>query len=229
MIRLLFKRGFLFTLTVALLALSLMFFVPALYSKETSYSMPSDIDPSAKYFFFLHNYYVEKNGPNGDCNYYDILNAFKKKGFVVISELRAGKIVPCEYAEKIVKQVGILLNAGVKPNNITVAGHSKGGVIALCVASQLANPNIGFIVMAGCGIKPLAGAYPDFSRLKGNLLSIYASSDKIAESCRKVFPNAITGLSSSELEIKSDGGHQLFFQPENIWLEPVMSWLEQRK
>ena len=229
MVRLLFKRSFLVKSTVALLALSLMFFVSTSYSKETSYSLPSVIDPSAKYFFFLHNYYVEKNGPNGDCKYYDILNAFKKKGFVVISELRAGKIVPYEYAEKIVKQVGMLLHAGVNPKNITVAGHSKGGVIALCTASQLANPNIGFVVMAGCGIKPLAGAYPDFARLKGDFLSIYAASDKIAESCRKAFANAITGVANSEIQVQSDNGHRLFFQPKDIWLKPVMSWLEKRK
>jgi hypothetical protein len=229
MLRLLFKGGFLFKSTVVLLALSLMFFVSASYSKEMSYSMPSDIDPSAKYFFFLHNYYVEKNGPNGDCKYYDILNAFREKGFVVISELRTGKIVPGEYAEKIVKQVGILLDAGVNPKNITVAGHSKGGVIALCAASQLANPNIGFVVMAGCGIKPLAGAYPDFTRLKGDFLSIYASSDTIAASCQKAFSHTITGVANSEIQVQSDSGHRLFFQPKDIWLKPVMSWLEKRK
>ena len=229
MIRLLFKGSYIFKLSVALIVLVLMFFASASYSKEMSYSMPSDIDSSAKYFFFLHNYYVEKNGPNGDCKYYDILNAFMEKGFVVISELRSGKIVPCKYAEKIVKQVRTLLDAGVNPKNITVAGHSKGGVIALCVASQLANPNICFIVMAGCCIKPLEGAYPDFTQLKGDFLSIYASSDNIAGSCQKIFSNATADLSSRELQVKNDRGHNLFFQPEDIWLEPVMTWLKQRR
>ena len=229
MTRLLLKGSHIFKLPVALLILVLMFFASASYSKEMSYSMPSDIDSSAKYFFFLHNYYVEKNGPNGDCKYYDILNVFMEKGFVVISELRSGEIVPCKYAEKIVKQVRTLLDAGVNPKNITVAGHSKGGVIALCVASQLVNPNIGFIVMAGCAIKPLEGAYPEFTQLKGDFLSIYASSDKIADSCQKVFSNATTGLSNRELQVKNDRGHNLFFQPEDIWLEPVMTWLKQRR
>ena len=229
MTRLLLKGSHIFKLPVALLILVLMFFASASYSKEMSYSMPSDIDSSAKYFFFLHNYYVEKNGPNGDCKYYDILNVFMEKGFVVISELRSGEIVPCKYAEKIVKQVRTLLDAGVNPKNITVAGHSKGGVIALCVASQLVNPNIGFIVMAGCAIKPLEGAYPDFTQLKGDFLSIYASSDNIAGSCQKIFSNATADLSSRELQVKNDRGHKLFFQPEDIWLEPVMTWLKQRR
>ena len=35
------------------------------YAKPVSYEMPATIDGSAHYLFFLHNYYVEQNGPNG--------------------------------------------------------------------------------------------------------------------------------------------------------------------
>ena len=62
--------------------------------EEASYKMPSSIDSSAKYLLFLHNYYVEKHGPNGACKYYDILKTFADNGFNVISEIRSGKIVP---------------------------------------------------------------------------------------------------------------------------------------
>lgn len=196
--------------------------------EKASYSMPSSIDSSAKYLFFLHNYYVEKHGPDGDCKYYDILQAFADNGFTVVSEVRSGEIVPSTYAQKIVTQVNYLLDAGVIPENITVAGHSKGGVITLCVASQLENPKIGFIVMAGCEIKPLEPDYPDFTRLKGNFLSVYALSDIIAGSCNEAFSKAIAGISNKEIKIKSDKGHKLFFQPENIWTKPVMAWLKER-
>ncbi len=199
------------------------------YAKPASYEIPSNIDPSARYLFFLHNYYVEKHGPNGACKYHDILKAFADNGFTVISEVRSGKIVPSEYAKKIVRQVKRLLDAGVSPERITIAGHSKGGVITLCAASQLGNPKIGFIIMAGCEIKPLAQAYPDFIRFKGDFLSIYASSDSIASSCQKVFSKSIIGISNREITLKSDKGHRLFFQPEDIWIEPVMTWLNQRK
>lgn len=199
------------------------------YAKQASYEMPSTIDRSAHYLFFLHNYYVEKHGPNGACKYHDILKAFADKDVTVISEVRSGKIVPSEYAKKIVGQVKRLLDAGVPPERITIAGHSKGGVITLCVASQLGNPKIGFIVMAGCEIKPLAPAYPDFNQLKGDFLSVYASSDSIASSCQEVFSKAIIGISNKEITLKSNKGHRLFFQPEDIWIEPVMKWLNQRK
>lgn len=200
-----------------------------LYAKPVSYKMPSAIDRSTRYFFFLHNYYVEKHGPEGACKYYDILRVFSDNGYNVISEVRSGKIVPSEYAQKITRQVKRLLDAGVPPENITIAGHSKGGVITLCVAAQLRNPKISFIVMAGCEIRSLTRAYPDFTQLKGNFLSIYASSDSIASSCNELFSKAIIGISNKEITLKSEKGHKLFFQPENIWIEPVMNWLNQRK
>jgi predicted esterase len=219
--------------TILLMALICMLFVLSLvsmsYAMPASYKMPSTIDGSAHYLFFLHNYYVEKHGPNGACKYHDILKAFMDNGFTVISEIRSGKIVPSQYAQKIVRQVKRLLDAGVPPERITVAGHSKGGVITLCVASQLGNPNIGYIIMAGCEIKPLEEAYPDFTRLKGNFLSIYASSDPIASSCQDVFSKAIIGICYKEITLNSNKGHKLFFQPEDIWVVPVMNWLNQRK
>ena len=220
--------------SILLSAMMLVLAVLSLASKshageEASYEMPSTINSSDNYLFFLHNYYVEKNGPDGACKYYDILQAFTDKGFTVISEVRSGKIVPSEYAKKIVSQAKRLLDAGVPPENITIAGHSKGGVITLCVASQLGNHRVGFVVLAGCGIKPLAQAYPDFTKLKGDFLSIYASSDSIASSCGTAFSKAIQGLSSKEMELESGKGHKLFFQPESIWLEPVLIWLKQRQ
>ena len=223
------KNNFSFLLRAVVLVLAVLSFASiSCAGEEASYGMPTSIDSSSKYMFFLHNYYVEKVGPDGACKYYDILQAFADKGFTVISAVRSGKIVPSEYGKKIVGQVSRLLDAGVPPKNITVVGHSKGGVIVLCVASQLENPEVGFVVMAGCEIKPLAPAYPDFTKLKGDFLSIYASSDSIASSCGTAFSRATQGISSKEVKLESDKGHKLFFQPEGVWFEPVMAWLKQR-
>ena len=223
------KNNFSFLLRAVILVLAVFSVASICYAGEkVPYGMPTSIDSSSKYMFFLHNYYVEKHGPDGACKYYDILQAFADKGFTVISEVRSGKIVPSEYAKKIVGQVGRLLETGVPPKNITIAGHSKGGVIALCIASQLGKPGVGFVVMAGCEIKPLAQAYPDFTKLKGDFLSIYDSSDSIASSCGTVFSRAIQGISSKEVQLESGKGHKLFFQPEGVWFEPVIAWLKQR-
>jgi predicted esterase len=223
-------NNFSFLLKATMLVLVALSFASISYAKEqASYKMPPTIDSSAKYLFFLHNYYVEKHGTDGACKYYDILQTFADKDLIVISAVRSGKIVPSEYAKKIVGQVKRLMDAGVPPENITIAGHSKGGVITLWVASRLGNPMIGFVVMAGCEIKPLAQAYPDFTKLKGDFLSIYASSDSIAGSCKAAFSQAILGISIEEVELESDKGHKLFFQPADIWVEPVLTWLNQRK
>ena len=133
--RLLAGNGSFVLIVLVLLALSMIGYVSVSYAKQASYDVPSTVDGSAKYLFFLHNYYVEKHGPDGDCKYYDLLNAFADSGFTVISEVRFGKIIPCAYAQKIVRQIKTLLDAGVPPENIAVAGHSKGGVITLCVSS----------------------------------------------------------------------------------------------
>jgi len=222
--RLLAKNNSFVSLACICLALSLIGYSSAAHARQPSYDMPATIDSSAKYLFFLHNYYVEKNGPDGDCKYYDLLNAFADSGFTVISEVRSGKIIPCAYGEKIVGQIRTLLDSNVPPENITVAGHSKGGVIALCVSSKLGNPKVNFVVMAGCEIKPLLDAYPDYRTLKGRFLSIYAYSDAVASSCNSVFSPVSDGTSSTEIRLESDGGHTLFFKPERIWLNPVVLW-----
>jgi len=79
--------------------------------------------------------------------------------------------------------------------------------------------------MAGCEIKSLLDAYPDYRTLKGRFLSIYASSDSVASSCNIVFSLASEGFSSTEIRLGSEGGHALFFKSEKIWLTPVMNWI----
>ncbi len=214
--------------TIAIVALLIVPLFPCTSMGQTSYDMPTTIDPNARYFLFMHNYYVEKNGPVGDCKYYDILAAFAEKGFVVISEVRTGKIIPSTYAEKVVKRVKRLLDAGVRPENITVGGHSKGGVITLCTASVLDNEKINFVVMAGCeiaGVKKY-NMYPDYGRLKGRMLSIYAASDSIASSCKGAFAQASKGLSSTEIILESESGHRIFFSPMGIWIDPIVDWIK---
>jgi pimeloyl-ACP methyl ester carboxylesterase len=190
---------------------------------EPSYDMPSTINPAASYLLFHHNYYVETKGVNGDCTYYDILKSFADKGYTVISEIRPRDVSVIEYGRKAAADVHKLLDAGVPPEKITVAGHSKGGVITLQVAALLQNPKINYAILAGCGIKGLEKGYPTFGTLKGNFLSLYASSDKIAGSCGPAFTQARDGYSAKEIVLDSPAGHQLFFKPTAAWVVPVVN------
>lgn len=196
------------------------------HANETSYDMPSTIDSSANYLIFFHNYYVEMKGPDGDCKYYDILQAFAKKGLIVISEIRPKNVSPVEYAKKATVNIKKILDAGVPPENITIAGHSKGGVIAIQVASLLETPKVNYVILAGCGIKPLEKAYPDFNRLKGNFLSVYAASDTVARSCKPDFLKSTQGITNKEITLESPEGHRLFFKPTDLWFDLVITWLK---
>jgi pimeloyl-ACP methyl ester carboxylesterase len=196
---------------------------------DPSYAMPAAVNPAASYLIFHHNYYVETKGVDGDCKYYDILKAFSDKGYTVISEIRPKDVSVIEYGKKAAADVRKLLAAGVPPEKITIAGHSKGGVIVLQVAAQLENPQIHYAVLAGCGIKGLEKGYPDFGTLKGNFLSLYAASDKVAGSCGPEFARERAGFSAREIALDSPAGHQLFFKPVDAWLEPLSGWLKQGK
>lgn len=211
---------------LAALILFMLVSATGAYASAPSYGMPPTVTPSAKYLFFFHNYYVETKGPDGDCKYYDILKTFADDGLVVISELRPKDASVVEYAKKATANIQKLLDAGVPAENITVAGHSKGAVIAIRIASLVGKPKVNYVIMAGCGIKGLEKAYPDPTLLKGNVLSIYATSDKIAGSCSDTLSQAKQGITSKEIALESAAGHQLFFKPTNVWVEPVMSWLK---
>jgi hypothetical protein len=154
---------------------------------------------------------------------------FQKAGFHAVGELRTGRESPEEYAAKVAGQVDTLTEKGVPPENIVVAGHSKGAVIALIAASLLENPQISYVVMAGCGIGPLADAYPDFRLLKGRFLSIREASDNIAGPCREKFPSSAEGLSVDQVIVSDAGkGHRLFFRPEKSWTDPVIDWIKKK-
>lgn len=189
--------------------------------------------PGKKYFFYIHGETMEKQGRNasspryGVYRYDDIVRHFEDRGLVVVEEVR-GKTNANRYAAKIVMQIRQLEARGVPGSNITVAGFSRGGHIALLVASSLGDPSVGYVIMAGCGRNTKAFEYEQFlkrkrgSRLRGRILSIYASSDMEAGSCRRAVSQAPgNGVAFRERVIKSGKGHGLFFQPRPEWITPA--------
>ena len=91
---------------------------------------------SEKYLFYLHGAVVEGQGDQaknsfGTYRYNDIVSAFEKENFVVMSEVRKSGTDVKQYAGKIKDQIDSLLKKGVRPENITVVGGSKGALIAM--------------------------------------------------------------------------------------------------
>ena len=189
-------------------------------------ALPDKIDTQARYLFYLHGAIVENKGLRpvseryGVYEYEKILETFKARGFVVISEARQRNTHPNQYAQKVVSQVKELLQAGVPPANITVVGASKGGFIALLISTGLQNKEINFVILAGCSNAVLRFDID----LHGNILSIYDEKDEIGGTCEKIFAKS-TGLNRhKELILKVGTGHGIVYKPLAEWIEPVVRW-----
>ena len=99
---------------------------------KLSYDLPSAINPSAKYIFFLHGKIVETYGPNGRhssfgiYDYHGIVKSFENLGFKVISEVRPKGTKLNKYAGKILRQIKTLLAYGIRRWTLKVRRGVKG-------------------------------------------------------------------------------------------------------
>lgn len=213
---------------LALLALPL-----ASVGGEVFSTPPAQPDPAGRYLFYLHGAALELGGRQADkYDYRGILDALAQRGFIVIGEVR-GMTDNDDYADKIATQVRTLLTAGVPASHITVAGHSKGGDITLRIMARLANPDLAFANLAGCGISPrqqrqLARFAEKLAATpSGHLLSIYDRRDAIAGSC-EILHKELPEATRRELPLDTGGGHELFYRPDPVWLDPLQAWAEMR-
>lgn len=204
---------------------------------EIHREVPVEMDPARHYLFYLHGAWIERHGlgqphpRHGPYRFADIAAAFAARGFVVIAEARLRETEPPRYAEGIADQVRHLLSRGVAPENITIAGHSKGGMITLATATLLRAPTINFVVMAGCGREgsSFRRGYERFiarraAALQGHILSLYDRADREAGSCRQALERAIR-VDGREITFSTGLGHGLFYAPRDLWLDAVVSWV----
>jgi len=190
---------------------------------------------SQQYIFYLHGKIVEDQGENafdkingyGAYEYKTIVDAFKKKKFKVISEVRARNTDPKEYSKKVVKQVDSLINKGINPGSITVVGASKGSMIAMLVSSYLKNKKVNFVFMAACNDYTL-NQFPDIT-FYGNILSIYERSDEIGKTCasfKEKSPGSIGRY--KEIELNTGLKHGFIFRPLAEWMNPTVEWANEK-
>jgi hypothetical protein len=195
--------------------------------------VPSVVDLKAKYLFYMHGLAIERGGRHArSYNYSGILKELAKRDFIVIGEERS-PVSNVEYAEKVAGQVKKLLTAGVPAKNITVAGHSKGGMIAMLVMSIVAESDIAYVNFAGCGRE--GSRFSGFRRFaktrapraRGRLLSAYDRNDQIAGSCKQALEK-MTNAYVRERVLDNGGGHGLFRRPEAEWLDMLEAWAERQ-
>ena len=206
--------------------------------EKFSYNLPSVINPSARYIFFLHGKFVERHGPNGrhPCfgiyDYHGIVESFRNRGFVVISEVRPKGTKLDKYARKIERQIKTLMSYGLSPKQITVVGFEKGSAITLLASARLKDFGVNFVMMSGCSHKGthVLGRYSKLidqsvQSMQGRFLYIYDVSDQKCDVCRRILKNASAEVTFKEMMLNSGLGHSLFYLPRREWIEPVTEWI----
>jgi hypothetical protein len=208
---------------------------PASIPDLAPYAFPASIDKTRPYLFYLHGKAIEDQGlpavsPDfGEYQYPEILEKLASSGFVVVSEMRAKDTEVHAYAQRVVEQVTLLLQAGVPPHNITVVGASKGAWIAVLVSHLLHNPYANFVLLAICSPEAVAAFKQEQVVLAGNVLSIYDDKDPYAGSCQELFDlSQGKGLAQSkEILLKLGASHGIVYQPLDAWVLPTIGWAEQ--
>ncbi len=182
------------------------------------------------YLFYLHGRIVEEQGAEavserfGPYAYEEILQAFSDLGFTVRSEVRERNTDIHEYADHLSGQIKELLNAGVAPQRITVVGASKGAVIAMLVSTKLQNPEVNFVLIAGCN----NWAEENLAiNLCGRMLSIFEKSDEIGRSCQPIFSASQCRPITQEIGLNTGKAHGVLYQPLPEWVEPTVVWAKQ--
>jgi predicted esterase len=140
-----------------------------------------------------------------------------------------------KYAGKTARQVKTLLANGIPPEQIIVAGFSKGATIALLVSSKLKNPWVNFVLMGLCGHNG-ARVRKHYNKLlvqslqfiQGRFLSIYDFSDLKCADCQRILKNVSAKVTFKEIKLKNGLGHSLFYRPRRDWIEPMADWINQK-
>ena len=181
--------------------------------------VPDRIDPSARYLIFIQ----------GPAPGEPVANAFAHRGFEVLTERRNPNPDPFDLARRAGEQIRKLMAGGVTAPRIAVMGYDVGGTAALVAAARIRDPDLSYVVLAGCGLDE---RYERFAtqaadQMTGRVLHLWEKTDPQAESCQLAFSKA-KALESDEKLLSNGGGHEMFGEPDPFWIDLVMAFLDRR-
>jgi len=193
-------------------------------------SIPSKVDLTGNYLFYLHGAVVTELGDNainqsvpawGPYEYSKILDSLRKQGFYVISEIRKKGIDDSVYVIKISKQIDSLLKAGVKTEQMLVVGASSGWNITLGVSSKLKDEKMKYVIMGGCWPED----YKDYlnTELHGQFLSIIEATDPHG-TCYMLFDKRSHVKSYNEIILHTGLSHGFIYKGYKEWIDPIVAW-----
>ena len=193
--------------------------------------VPEQIDPEAKYLFYLHGGVVQAQGLPAVSTYYgkyeykQIVQRLSEQGFHVISEVRPKDSQEKEYADKVSAQIDSLSKAGVPIENISIVGASLGAYITMELALQRNEPDLKYALLGLCS-EYAVGLYEGRKmEVKGRFFSIYEASDS-KSTCQKLFSPDNKESRFKELRLEMGNDHAFLFKPYKEWLLPLSSWIK---
>jgi len=203
-----------------LLALVAWLAVPAIGAAgQVTAEVPEKIDPKARYLIFIQ-------GPApGEL----VAGAFANRGFEVVTERRLPNPDPFDLARKASNQVRRLIAGGVAAPRIAVMGFDVGGTAALVASALLGEPELSYVVLAGCGIDDRYNRFAASiaEQMAGRVLHLWEKTDTQAESCQLAFSKA-KALASDEKLLSNGGGHEMFGEVDAFWIDLVMAFLDRK-
>jgi len=194
---------------------------------EVYSEFPQQINANEKYVFYTHGLLLEGQNVKPEherWGVYDFLavkKALSDPQYNLIAYHRPKHTIANQFAEKLATDVKTLLDHGVKPENITLLGFSRGGEITLLANSKLRQDKVNTILLAVCG--DYVKGHEEFQPY-GNLFSIYETSD-FAGSCEYLQDRTRQLNSFIEKSINTGKEHGAFYQPLPQWLDQVKRWI----
>jgi len=181
-----------------------------------------------KHVFYLHGMIIESKGIHavsdqfGAYEYTQIVDSLRATGAEVHSEVRTEDTDFDEFCRKVSSQVDELIDQGIPPENITVIGASKGGMMAMNISSINTNP-INYVLLGASS----SYAEKTFNwSLHGNILGIYEASDTVADKDYQFWMDRSPEAKHFEqLELHTGLSHGFLYRPIPEWLNPARKWM----
>ena len=189
------------------------------------------VHASDKYVFYVHGCCVKDGSDPKVQDYEAIVQKLKGSGFNVEYELRTADVGDNDaavqaHAAQIAGKVNALLAKGTPPGHISVAGYSLGSMTSMVASGLIANPNVNFVLLAGC---PKSASIPvtiDYAKIKGRILAVVDKADDKFGSCNGKFAE---GNAFKEVTVDTGKGHAGFrIAKDNFmsqWMDPMKDWV----
>ncbi len=192
----------------------------------------------ARYLIYLHGRIVQeqqsarpRHARFGHYELEKILDAFRRRGFIVNGEIRPKPAPVSDSADRVVEQIRQLLESGVPADRITVVGASMGAAVALLASARLQNPDVRFCVLGACLSESVRGLLVEEGKgPSGHLLSIREASDDSSGPCPpwKNDAGSRSRLFAREIVLNTGLSHGFLYRPLPEWVGPVAEWALER-